>query len=475
MCWGVSGGSEADAPVCSPGQITTYGVARNEDAEVTCRVAANPTATGFKWTFNNTADTIDVPHGRFTSEATYSIITYTPVTELDYGTLLCWAENIIGTQKQPCLFHIVPAGKPDPPANCSVMNQTATGFTVACQEGFDGGLRQVFMLRVARPGTQGRNLTAGTPVFQVGQLEPDTTYRLQVWAANDKGVSPTVHLPAFTTHPPTHQHTAHVVAEVREGHSDGGEGGGGLSTSGVTGGGGGGGSGLLGEGSAGVRTLVSVVVGASVGVVLLLLLLALLLRRRVSRRQHDPRKPSPEPVIPPTTTPPPGMKAAHHPPAHACAHRDMQVEGEAEVDPDLIPQPLVHASLSPSGPLLQPPANYGGGGDPSFREVVVAAGGGGGEEAGPCITSFYQLTPPTPSRQHPLPQPRTTTTNSSYSNRNYSSSSSIYSSTNNSSSTCYRNRNCNNSSNNNSNSNSSSQRRSSNSNNNTTINITTLL
>ncbi|MPC78157.1 hypothetical protein E2C01_072639 [Portunus trituberculatus] len=47
------------------------------------------------------------------------------------------------------------------------MNQTATGFTVACQEGFDGGLRQVFMLRVARPGTQGRNLTAGTPVFQV--------------------------------------------------------------------------------------------------------------------------------------------------------------------------------------------------------------------------------------------------------------------------------------------------------------------
>lgn len=100
-----------DAPVCAPGQMTTYGVARNEDAEVTCRVAANPTASSFKWTFNNTADTIDVPHGRFTSEPTYSIITYTPVTELDYGTLLCWAENAIGSQKQPCLFHIVPAGE----------------------------------------------------------------------------------------------------------------------------------------------------------------------------------------------------------------------------------------------------------------------------------------------------------------------------------------------------------------------------
>ncbi|XP_050693474.1 nephrin-like [Eriocheir sinensis] len=394
------------APVCKQGQMTTYGVARNEDAEVTCRVAANPTASSFKWTFNNTADTIDVPHGRFTSEPSYSIITYTPVTELDYGTLLCWAENAIGSQKQPCLFHIVPAGKPDPPANCSVQNQTATGFTVACQEGFDGGLRQVFMLRVARPGTQGRNLTAGTPVFQVGQLDPDTTYRLQVWAANDKGVSPTVHLPAFTTHPPTHQHTAHVVAEVREGHSDGGEGGGGLSTSGVSGGGGGGSS-LLGEGAGGVRALVSVVVGASVGVVLLLLLLVLLLRRRAGRRQHDPCKPSPEPTIKSSPSPPPGIKAAHHPPAHACVHRDMQVESEADVDPDLIPQPLVHASLSPSGPLLQPPANYSSGGaDASFREVVVAAGGGGGGGGG---AVHHQLLPAYPP--HTLsPTPSTSST-----------------------------------------------------------------
>lgn len=101
----------ADAPVCAPGQVTTYGVARLEDAEVTCRVAANPEAQGFKWTFNNTADTIDVPPGRFTTASTFSIITYTPMTELDYGTLLCWAKNAIGKQVRPCVFHIVPAGE----------------------------------------------------------------------------------------------------------------------------------------------------------------------------------------------------------------------------------------------------------------------------------------------------------------------------------------------------------------------------
>nr|XP_045612714.1 uncharacterized protein LOC123767187 [Procambarus clarkii] len=390
------------APVCAPGQVTTYGVARDEDAEVTCRVAANPTADTFKWTFNNTADTIDVPAGRFTSAPTYSIITYTPVTELDYGTLLCWATNLIGQQTRPCVFHIVPAGKPDPPVNCSVLNQTSTGFSVACQAGFDGGLRQVFLLRVARPGTQGHNLTAGDPIFQVGELEPDATYRLQVWAANDKGASPSVHLRAFTTHPPTHQHTAHVVAEVREGSSDGSDLGGG--TGGTSG------NSVLGRDLADVPALVSVVVGASVGVLLLLLLLGLLVRHRV-RRPPPPPVPPPTCTLTPTASPPSILKAARDPPAHTCAHREMQVESESEVDPDLITQhllhstlphahatlphahatlphahatlphahatlPHAHATLTPTGPLLRPPPSYGGT-DQSYcevlpREVVVA-------------------------------------------------------------------------------------------------------
>ena len=97
--------------MCSPGQVTTYAVGRYEDAEVTCSVDANPPQHSFQWTFNNTADTIDVPQGRFSSSSTHSVITYTPMTSLDYGTLLCWAANEIGSQKEPCVFHIVPAGK----------------------------------------------------------------------------------------------------------------------------------------------------------------------------------------------------------------------------------------------------------------------------------------------------------------------------------------------------------------------------
>lgn len=32
------------------------------------------------------------------------------MTELDYGTLLCWGRNELGMQKAPCVFHVIPAG-----------------------------------------------------------------------------------------------------------------------------------------------------------------------------------------------------------------------------------------------------------------------------------------------------------------------------------------------------------------------------
>ncbi len=64
-------------------------------------------------------------------------------TEMDYGSLMCWATNAIGRQEEPCVFHLVPAGKPDPVHNCTVRNQTYNALFVACGRGFDGGLPQV--------------------------------------------------------------------------------------------------------------------------------------------------------------------------------------------------------------------------------------------------------------------------------------------------------------------------------------------
>ncbi|XP_042232881.1 uncharacterized protein LOC121873411 [Homarus americanus] len=102
------------APVCARQERVQHSVAKLENAEISCRVHANPANVTFRWTFNNTAEAIDVPDGRFVVAGTESRVNYTPMNELDYGTLLCWANNTIGLQQHPCVFHIVAAGTVKP-------------------------------------------------------------------------------------------------------------------------------------------------------------------------------------------------------------------------------------------------------------------------------------------------------------------------------------------------------------------------
>lgn len=44
------------------------------------------------------------------------------------------------------------AGKPHPPRNCTLWNQTAESVEVSCVAGFDGGLPQHFLLEVYSGG-----------------------------------------------------------------------------------------------------------------------------------------------------------------------------------------------------------------------------------------------------------------------------------------------------------------------------------
>lgn len=104
--------SLADKPICVPDQKRIYGVARHEDAHVICRVEAYPPPESFRWTFNNTEEMVDVPQARYKNSTrhTQSVLIYRPVSEMDYGTVLCWASNTAGQQKNACIFHIIPAG-----------------------------------------------------------------------------------------------------------------------------------------------------------------------------------------------------------------------------------------------------------------------------------------------------------------------------------------------------------------------------
>lgn len=39
-----------------------------------------------------------------------SVISYSPQSDRDYGTLLCWARNDIGEQREPCVYRIFLGG-----------------------------------------------------------------------------------------------------------------------------------------------------------------------------------------------------------------------------------------------------------------------------------------------------------------------------------------------------------------------------
>ncbi|XP_044317434.1 uncharacterized protein LOC108043645 isoform X3 [Drosophila rhopaloa] len=196
------------APVCRPRQRISYSSGRHETVKVACEIDANPAEASYVWKFNATqGETVDIPASQVAVDRGRSIAHYTPMTENDYGTLLCWATNEIGDQSEPCVYTIVPAGEPDPLLNCTVLNQTSTGFQIECIEGFDGGLQQDFIMEVHMNGTT-RNpkiSKSKRPYFEVSGLMPGMGYNVFLIAHNSKGRSNATILQVYTLKDPEKQ------------------------------------------------------------------------------------------------------------------------------------------------------------------------------------------------------------------------------------------------------------------------------
>lgn len=101
----------AVAPVCSSDIEELLGALKHETLELKCAVKSSPPADSFHWTFNSSGEQKDLPSPVDTSENGLSRLNYTPVSDLEYGTISCWGRNSIGVQKSPCIFQIVAAGK----------------------------------------------------------------------------------------------------------------------------------------------------------------------------------------------------------------------------------------------------------------------------------------------------------------------------------------------------------------------------
>ncbi|XP_024080575.1 B-cell receptor CD22-like isoform X2 [Cimex lectularius] len=189
-------------PVCREDQKHVFGVARNEDARVMCEVDAFPPPDDFKWSFNNSAESVEISPSKYHNslQLSLSTLSYTPRTEMDYGTVMCWASNTAGPQRTPCVFHIIPAGRPDTPFNCSVMNYSASSLDVDCIEAFDGGQPQRFQLQIfdGVTNTLIANKTSRRASFYVGDLPSGSFFKMSLYAFNSKGRSESVNIEGRT-------------------------------------------------------------------------------------------------------------------------------------------------------------------------------------------------------------------------------------------------------------------------------------
>ena len=53
---------------------------------------------------------MDLSRDSFTNKGSSSLLYYTPKSQMDYGTVLCVAGNVVGRQIVPCIYHVIPAG-----------------------------------------------------------------------------------------------------------------------------------------------------------------------------------------------------------------------------------------------------------------------------------------------------------------------------------------------------------------------------
>lgn len=88
------------------------GATKGESVGLRCAVESNPTAFQFEWEYHGTSDSLGIVSlGKTVSLGDLSRFFYTPQSELEFGTFLCWGSNTIGRQVQPCIFHVVAAGE----------------------------------------------------------------------------------------------------------------------------------------------------------------------------------------------------------------------------------------------------------------------------------------------------------------------------------------------------------------------------
>ena len=112
-------------PICTAPTIQK----KETGIDLICTVDSKPSANTYRWFFNSSETTFEIP----SAESTMYFTNYKPSTETEHGQVLCWASNRLGEQDKPCVFHVVPLASPSPPRECKVSLFTYSAPNQCCQ------------------------------------------------------------------------------------------------------------------------------------------------------------------------------------------------------------------------------------------------------------------------------------------------------------------------------------------------------
>ena len=88
--------------MCRPDQQDVFGVAPGETVKIPCDVIGDPSGNmRFEWVFNTTTEWYpDTVLGVTSSKHgwTRAYVQHIPKSDMDFGSIMCWATNNIGNQ-----------------------------------------------------------------------------------------------------------------------------------------------------------------------------------------------------------------------------------------------------------------------------------------------------------------------------------------------------------------------------------------
>ncbi|XP_019628377.1 PREDICTED: Down syndrome cell adhesion molecule-like protein 1 homolog [Branchiostoma belcheri] len=170
-----------------------YAVAKGEPVTLTCNVTAYPTPVTFTWAKDGGSVS---GNATITNYSLGSTLSYTTVTEDDYGFYNCTARNIMGNNST--VIELTAESAPEPSTDLTVTMKNSSRFvTVEWTAGFNGGQETTHTVQYRTRASAWQDgpeklepASADHPQFSVTfQLPEKATYDIRVRATNRNGTA----------------------------------------------------------------------------------------------------------------------------------------------------------------------------------------------------------------------------------------------------------------------------------------------